>query len=60
MKFAIILLWAVALAAGHDDWRRPPHNTPSGAQTPEPATWVMAAVGLGVVAWKHGRYRKAK
>ena len=53
MKLATILLWAVALNAGHDDdWRRPPHHSPGGTPTPEPAAIVLVGLGLAAVVWK--------
>jgi len=51
-KGILILLWTAAIVfAGHDDWRRPPSNTPT-TPTPEPAAIVLVGLGLAAVAWK--------
>lgn len=53
MKLAPLFLLAAALVAGHDgrdyddrNWKR--HNPPPVA-APEPATYAMMAIGLGVI-----------
>jgi hypothetical protein len=60
MKLATILLWAVALVAGEKGHGSGHGHDAGGVDTPEPGTWVMVLGGLGVAAWKHRRYKKAK
>lgn len=58
MKLATIFLLAVAAFAGHDDWKRVPHNTP-GTPTPEPGTIVLIGLGLtGLIAYKVRKNRE--
>lgn len=56
MKLVTIFLLAIATAfAGHDDWRRPPHNTPS-TPAPEPAAIILVGLGLaGLIAFRSKR-----
>jgi hypothetical protein len=54
-KGLLILLWTVAIVfAGHDDWRRPPRETPS-APVPEPATLLPVAGAVGMLLWMKQR-----
>jgi len=53
MKLATLFLMAAALVAGHDGrydddhgWNR--HNPPP-VSAPEPSTYAMMAIGLGVI-----------
>lgn len=51
MKIATLLLMAAALVAGHDgrdDWKQIPHNPPTNP-APEPATYALMAVGIGLI-----------
>ena len=54
-KGLLILLWTAAIVfAGHDDWRRPPSNTPT-TPAPEPATLLPVAAAIGAAVWMKQR-----